>query len=166
MPLLALSIGSNIDAASNIRLALKHLRDEFGNSACSTVYESESIGFDGDNFLNLVVLIETDESLNRIVLFLKRVEDLSGRDRSQTKFSPRTLDIDILIFGEHSGDDCDIELPRSEITQHAFVLQPLAEMLPQQMHPCTEKPYAQLWNEFDKSTQRLWPIEFDWQGVS
>ena len=65
MTTLALSIGSNIDAESNIRAAVNALRVEFENIRCSTIYESKAVGFDGDNFLNFVVLADTDKALDR-----------------------------------------------------------------------------------------------------
>ena len=159
---LALSIGSNINAAQNIRAALEALRLEFGNTVCSTVFESEAVGFEGDNFLNLVVIIDTEKKLADIALALKQLEDSLGRDRSQVKFSGRPIDIDILIYGDEAGTKQGIQLPRPEITQNAFVLQPLAELMPDQTHSLSGVSYAQLWNDYDKSRQKLWPIDFKW----
>lgn len=161
MTTLTLSIGSNIDAASNIRAALEKLTAHFDGLRCSTTYESQSVGFDGDNFLNLVVLAETNSSLEEVAEFLKQVEDSLGRDRNQRRFSGRTMDIDILLFGEESGTVSGIELPRPEITENAYVLQPLAELLPDAVHPPTGKTYDTLWQEYDKSKQRLWPVATD-----
>ena len=163
MSTLALSIGSNIDAAKNLRLAHAALVQEFGNIKCSSVFESEAVGFDGDNFLNLVALIETDRPLADIAATLKHIEDVMGRDRQQPKFSGRTMDIDVLIYGDASGDECGMTLPRPEITSNAFVLWPLAELLPEHLHCPTGKRFGQLWQEFDKTRQqKLWPIDFDW----
>ncbi|PCJ16631.1 MAG: 2-amino-4-hydroxy-6-hydroxymethyldihydropteridine diphosphokinase [SAR86 cluster bacterium] len=165
MTVLALSVGSNINATQNIRVALAELNLEFGKTVCSTVFESEAIGFKGDNFLNLVLLVETDKELSGIASFLKQLEDNLGRDRSQEKFSGRPIDVDILLYGNDNGLSCSIDLPRPEITKNAFVLQPLAELLPNQVHSPTGKTFAQLWNEYDKSSQKLWPIDFDWKDV-
>ena len=165
MPILSLSIGSNINAVENIQKAVRALRSEFGNILCSPVYESETVGFSGDNFLNLVVAINTEQALPTIVSCLKGLEDRLGRNRRQSKFSGRTMDIDILCFGSETGYNCGMALPRDEITQNAFVLQPLADLLPQQCHPDSGKTYAQLWAEYDKSRQRLWAIPFEWDGV-
>lgn len=162
MPTLVLSIGSNINAATNLRRAHKALLAQFGNMQCSTVYESEAVGFAGDNFLNLVAVIVTDMPLSDIAGSLKQIEDDLGRDRQQPKFSGRTIDIDVLTYGDANGQDCGMELPRAEITCNAFVLQPLAELLPEQMHQPTGQTYAQLWQGFDKSKQNLWPVPFDW----
>jgi 2-amino-4-hydroxy-6-hydroxymethyldihydropteridine diphosphokinase len=161
---LALSIGSNIDAESNIRAALDALNLEFENIRSSTTYESQAIGFDGDNFLNLVVLADTNKGLDDVTTFLKRLEDRLGRDRLQTRFSGRTVDVDILLYGNESGMFCGIELPRPEVTENAYVLQPLAELLPDVVHPATGMSYLKLWQDYDKSKQRLWATEIDWLG--
>ncbi|MDA1369839.1 MAG: 2-amino-4-hydroxy-6-hydroxymethyldihydropteridine diphosphokinase [Proteobacteria bacterium] len=165
MPLLSLSLGSNIDPAENIRRAARALQQEFGEITCSAVFESEAIGFDGDNFLNLVVITETQVDLQPIVLFLKQLEDQLGRDRTQPRFSGRPIDIDILSFGDETGHDCGIELPRAEITRNAFVLKPLAELLPDVVHKETGRTHAALWEAFDKAGQRLWRVDFDWQDT-
>ena len=162
MTTLALSIGSNIDAESNIRAALNALNLEFENIRSSTTYESQAIGFDGDNFLNLVVLADTNKGLDDVTTFLKRLEDRLGRDRLQTRFSGRTMDVDILLYGNESGMFCGIELPRPEVTENAYVLQPLAELLPDVVHPATGMSYLKLWQDYDKSKQRLWATEIDW----
>lgn len=164
MTTLALSIGSNIDAQSNIRAALEALDLEFDNIRSSTTYESQAVGFDGDNFLNLVVLADTDKGLADVAAVLKRLEDELGRDRQQVRFSGRTMDIDILLYGSESGMCCGIELPRPEVTENAYVLQPLAELLPDMVHPATGLSYQKLWQDYDKSKQRLWAIETDWRA--
>ena len=86
MALLILSLGSNVDAQLNIGLAIQSLRGEFGNINLSTVYESEAVGFEGNNFLNLTVSIESDLLLEEINNFLKQLEDTLGRDRNQPRF--------------------------------------------------------------------------------
>ncbi len=165
MPVLTLSLGSNINAVNNIRSVVRELRKEFGEIRCSSVYESEAVGFSGDNFLNLVGLVETERPLSAILDFVKQLEDSLGRDRSMPKFSGRSMDIDILTYGEVDGADCGIALPRPEITENAFVLQPLAELLPEQLHSETRLSFSSLWLDYDKGRQKLWPIEFDWQGI-
>jgi 2-amino-4-hydroxy-6-hydroxymethyldihydropteridine diphosphokinase len=95
---------------------------------------------------------------------LKKIEDANGRLRSGPKFSPRTLDIDILVYANFVGIDASIELPRAEITQNAFVLLPLAEIAPKAIHPQRHKSYSELWNAYDKNSQPLWPIDFEWRG--
>jgi 2-amino-4-hydroxy-6-hydroxymethyldihydropteridine diphosphokinase len=163
MPLVALSLGSNINPSFNIRQAVVTLRANYPDLKLSPVYESEAVGFTGDNFLNLVATFATDESLDRLTERCRAVEDQQGRDRSAPKFSGRTLDIDILIYGELQGHHAGILLPRPEITSNAFVLRPLADLLPNGMHPALGRTFAQLWAEFDDNDQHLWPVDFDWE---
>ncbi len=162
MPELTLSIGSNIDAVKNLRKTFMRLVAVFGHVRCSKVYESEAVGFAGDNFLNMVAVISTEEPLDTVVPCLKNIEDELGRDRTQPKFSGRTIDIDILTYGDVVGLIAGIELPRAEITCNAFVLCPLAEVLPETRHPGTGLTYRELWDAYDKQQQKLWPIPFEW----
>jgi len=162
VPLLTLSLGSNIDADANIQKAVAELRSRFPELRCSSVYESESVGFEGDNFLNLVVAVETEKPLAALLKEIKGIEDTLGRDRSQPRFSSRSIDIDILTFGSLSGEHAGVFIPRSEILEHAFVLQPMAEILPDMKHPFTSRTLAEHWNEFDKAGQHLWRRDFHW----
>lgn len=161
-----LSLGSNINRYHHIKAGLDALADRFGALTVSTVFESEAVGFSGDNFLNLVVGIETDLSVAQLSACLKRIEAAHGRERSAPKFSARTLDIDILTYDDWVGVHAGIRLPRPEITENAFVLQPLAEIAPTQLHPQLQISYAELWRRYDTSAQRLWPVEFHWRGAS
>lgn len=159
-----LSLGSNVDRHNNILAALDALADLFGQLRISSVYESKSVGFDGSNFFNLVVGAATSLSIAELSDRLKRIEDANGRKRSGPKFSPRTLDIDILTFGDFVGVESGIELPRAEITKNAFVLLPLAEIAPEVLHPQLHQSYQQLWNDYDQASQQLWSIDFVWRG--
>lgn len=165
MPLVTLSLGSNIEPASNIRQALLALRFRYGELKISPVYESEAVGFSGANFLNLVVAMAVDARLEDLASELKALERQQGRDRSAGSFAARTLDVDILTFGELQGEQAGMHLPRSEITRYAFVLQPLADLLPDALHPALGKSYRELWEQFQRdegNSQRLWPVQFDW----
>ena len=159
-----LSLGSNINRHHHILAGLDALEKLFGGLAISSVYESKSVGFNGSNFFNLVVGVETDLPLAELSESLKRIEDNNGRVRSGPKFSPRTLDIDILTYGNFVGVDAGIELPRAEITRNAFVLLPLAEIAAEVLHPQLQLAYAQLWAAYDQASQALWPIDFIWKG--
>ncbi|MCX2778361.1 2-amino-4-hydroxy-6-hydroxymethyldihydropteridine diphosphokinase [Microbulbifer thermotolerans] len=157
-----LGLGSNIDRERNIRAGLKALAGEFGRLRVSRVFESVAVGFDGDNFYNLVVAIHTALPVGQLALRLRGIEDANGRLRAGPKFSARTLDIDILIYGDLTGTVDGVKLPRAEIEKNAFVLQPLAELAPDWVHPLTGKSFAQMWAEYDKTKQKLWPVAFDW----
>lgn len=159
-----LSLGSNIDARGHIAAALDSLSDEFGDLLVSSVYESESVGFAGDNFLNLVVGLESDRSVGSLDLSFKAIENARQRDRSTPRFSARTLDIDILCVDDLHRDIDGVSLPRDEILHNAFVLLPLAEIAPNTLHPVTGMSYRQHWLDFDKDRQKLWAVDFIWRG--
>lgn len=159
-----LSLGSNVDRHSNITAALDALSELLGELKISSVYESKSIGFDGSNFFNLVIGADTNLSIAELSETLKRIEDNNGRKRNGPKFSPRTLDIDILTYGDFVGTEGGVELPRAEITKNAFVLLPLAEIAPQVLHPQLQKTYHDLWQAYDQDSQSLWSIDFSWNG--
>lgn len=154
-----LSLGSNIEREKHINAALSALRDAFDVFCASSVYESEAVGFDGDNFLNLVVRIETDKSVAELAGYLRQLEDDNGRVRGGERFSARTLDIDILIYDDKVGTIDGVELPRREILKNAFVLLPMAEIVPDGLHPVEKKTYHELWQAFDKNKQKLWVVE-------
>jgi 2-amino-4-hydroxy-6-hydroxymethyldihydropteridine diphosphokinase len=164
MALIYLSLGSNIDRHRRITAALDALAENFGELLLSSVYESESVGFEGDSFFNLVVGIHSSLSVGQITKILKLIEDRNGRDRSGPRFGPRSLDIDILTVDDITGEIDGIQLPRDEVLKNAFVLLPLAEIAAQTQHPLTGQSYSQHWQEFDKVKQKLWPVEFIWRG--
>jgi len=161
-----LSLGSNINRHQNICAALDALTDQFGALEISSVYESEAVGFNGDHFYNLVVGLNTDLSVSELSRHLKNIEDANGRRRDDAKFSSRTLDIDVLTYADLSGVVDSVELPRQEILNNAFVLWPLAEIAADEVHPVAAKSYGELWQAYDKTSQKLWPVDFSWSRKS
>ncbi len=162
MTWVALSLGSNIEPVINFQSCLDALLLKFNDLSLSAVFESESIGFEGDNFLNMAVAFDTEMPLDVLIKAVKKIEDDCGRDRSQPRFSGRTLDIDVLLYGNKLGVCSGIELPRPEITENAFVLWPLSQLSEQRLHPSLKQSYKQLWENYDKESQNLWPVDFEW----
>ena len=158
-----ISIGSNIDRERHVTAALDALADWFGELLISPVYESEAVGFDGDNFYNLVVGVDTDWSVAELSRHFKQLEADNGRRRDVPKFSGRTLDLDILTWGEVTGEKDGVTLPRAEIMTNAFVLRPLADIAPAECHPACGRTYGDLWQGY-QADQKLWPVDFHWQG--
>ena len=156
-----LGLGSNQHRHNNIRSGLHALRNLLGDLIISPVYESKSVGFDGRNFFNLVVGAHTGLTIAELASALKKIEDDHGRIRNQSKYSPRSLDIDILTYGNFAGAEAGVQLPRDEITQNAFVLLPLSQVAPHVLHPTLEKTFLELWQAYDQTSQSLWQIEFD-----
>jgi 2-amino-4-hydroxy-6-hydroxymethyldihydropteridine diphosphokinase len=159
MPHCWLSIGSNQDREASIRGAIDDLNSAFGDLILSNIYESPAEGFAGEPFLNLVAGIDTNLSVGEIDRTLRAIEDAHGRIRGPDKFAPRTLDIDLLTYGQASGTLDGRELPRDEIMRYAFVLGPLAEVAPDEVHPGTGRSFRDLAEElmprFAGAGQRL-----------
>lgn len=155
-----LGLGSNIKPRDYIRAGLEHLEKIFGQVEISPVFESEAVGFEGDNFLNLVVSIGTSLPVGELSKILRKIEDDNDRLRKCERFSKRTLDIDILTYDNYVGCYDGVELPRDEILKNAFVLWPLAELTPHGRHPQTGETYADLWAKFNKDSQSLWQVEW------
>ena len=144
MPQVFVSIGSNVDRAHHIRAAISALYERFNAVRLSTVYETTAVGFVGDPFLNLVAGFDSDMGLEELVDSLRAIEMDNGRQRTQKGHGPRTLDIDVLIYGDMICEEEPIELPRSEITRQAYVLLPLAELAPHSNHPVLGERYIDL----------------------
>jgi len=155
-----ISIGSNIDAENNVRIAIHALQDHYGKLILSSVYESEAVGFDGDNFLNLVVGLKTDEDVHTVATTLRKIEDENGRTRDGPRFSSRIVDLDLLLYDDLILKEESLELPRDEITKNAFVLLPLEEIAPQLIHPISGNTMCDPWMSFDKESQKLWVVDF------
>jgi 2-amino-4-hydroxy-6-hydroxymethyldihydropteridine diphosphokinase len=164
MPRCWLSLGSNQDREASIRGAVASLLADFGELVLSSVYESPAEGFSGAPFLNLVAGIETDLGVAEIDGILRRIEDAHGRIRGPDKFAPRTLDIDLLTYGDTVGTLDGRDLPRDEILRYAFVLGPLAEVAPDEIHPGTGLTYSALWTGFRLEGQTLIPVPLDIPG--
>jgi len=155
-----LSVGSNVERESNIPAGLRALHARFGPLAVSTLYECPAVGFEGEDFYNLVVGFDSSESVSAVHGALHEIEDRFGRDRDLPKFSPRTLDIDLLLYGERIVRDGRLVLPRPEIERVAFVLAPLAELAPNREHPVTGDTYTAMWAAFDGiGAHELTPVD-------
>jgi 2-amino-4-hydroxy-6-hydroxymethyldihydropteridine diphosphokinase len=162
MPKVFVGIGSNIDRERSVRDGVADLRDQYGNVQLSSVYESDAVGFDGDAFYNLVAAFDTDDSIDAVVAKLAQIEDQHGRVRNGERFAARTLDLDLLLYGDEIITTDSYHVPRDEIPRYAFVLWPLAEMAPGDVHPEIGENYAAMWEKFDKRNQALRPISFEW----
>jgi 2-amino-4-hydroxy-6-hydroxymethyldihydropteridine diphosphokinase len=153
------SIGSNRERRRNIHLCLQALRELFGSLSISTIYRSKAVGFDGADFFNLVVGFDTQLEVHQVAASLRDVEAARGRHRNRrSKFSPRPLDLDLLLYGDLVLDEAGLQIPREDITRYAFVLRPLAEMAGNWRHPVLNCTFAELWERFEQGNEQLLPV--------
>ncbi|MCX7097066.1 MAG: 2-amino-4-hydroxy-6-hydroxymethyldihydropteridine diphosphokinase [Methylococcales bacterium] len=157
-----ISIGSNIDKDKHIPASLQALEQQFGKLICSSVYESEPVGFTGDVFYNLVVGFNSGLSVKAVAKQLRQIELDNGRTRDSQKFSARTLDLDLLLYDALVVNDGRLQIPRDEIERYAFVLEPLAEIAPDLKHPVSQQSYTELWEKFDKSQVKQMRVRPAW----
>ena len=119
-----LSIGSNIEPVKNIIFSIKELKEILADINISNTYVTPSIGFEGPEFLNLIISGNTELSLEQLNALLKVIEDNAGRDRTVKKFDSRTLDIDIVLAVKEGA----IIYKSDEINKYSFVNVPLHDI--------------------------------------
>jgi len=156
-----LGLGSNHQREQHLCSGLDALTDFLTDLRCSPVFESEPIGFKGENFYNLVARAQTDLPLIELSQRLKTIEADNGRYAPNRQGLP--LDIDVLLYGDTVGTVQGIVLPRAEILKNAFVLWPLSLLAPDYRHPEQGQTFAQLWQQMPKQ-QCLWPVAFSWRN--
>lgn len=156
-----LSLGSNIEPQIHLRAAVEELRARFGAITVSPVYRSRAVGFDGADFVNLAVGLDTDLSPQELNDWLHALEDRHGRRRDVPRYCDRTLDVDIVLYDDLVTEGPGhLQIPRREL-QHAFVLKPIADIAPQLRHPVSGRRMVELWRAFPAETEPLqiepWP---------
>ena len=149
MNFLHLNIGSNQNRRINIRLALNKLESNFTDITVSSLFESPAEGFVGSNFYNVGVNAKTKNNIYEVVDILHDIENSLGRDRSVPKFSSRIIDLDLVLYND--AIDEDLKVPRRDILKYAFVLAPLAELNPEDIHPQKGISFLNLWEEFQSN---------------
>jgi 2-amino-4-hydroxy-6-hydroxymethyldihydropteridine diphosphokinase len=140
-----LSLGSNVGARESQLREAQHRLGKIGSvTAVSSVYETEPVEFaEQPWFLNCVVALETDRSPQELMDAILRIEEEMGRKRVQKK-GPRSIDIDILLFGHTIVKSEQLTIPHPAMQHRRFVLEPLAEIAPQTLHPVLNKTIRDL----------------------
>lgn len=149
MPEVFVAAGSNIRPRANLRQAVAALAASWPGLRVSRAWLNAAVGFAGDDFINLVVAFETGQALAEVLERLKAVEVASGRERGTPKWAPRTLDLDLLLYGNLVGQFPGARLPRADLAERAYVLGPLAELAPGRRHPVLGETFGELWSRFD-----------------
>ena len=157
-----LGLGSNESPEANLGLAIAELKKRYGELAISAIYRSAAVGFDGEDFLNLVVRLQSEDSPLAICHEIELIHDLAGRVRGSDKWGSRPLDVDLLLYDDLVKDERPIRVPRDDILRYSFVLRPLAELAPDQVHPVTGRTMLEHWQDFVASSHPLEEVSIDW----
>ena len=135
--LAALGVGANLgDPRAAVRKAIEDLAQlpSTVTVAVSSLYSSAPLDADGPDYVNAVVQVRTDLSPDALLAALQAIEQQAGRERPYRN-APRTLDLDILLYGEYRVDRDDLQIPHPRMWQRAFVVLPLAEIAPDLVSP-------------------------------
>lgn len=153
MPIIAyISIGSNVgDKQVNCRKAIDHLVELGRIISVSSLYYTEPVGYkEQEDFINAVAAVETSCSPLELLSRCHSIEDRLGRRRT-VRWGPRTIDLDILLYGDLVMNQVDLVIPHPLMTRRKFVLAPLSEINPAVVHPILNKTAAQLLGELQIS---------------
>ena len=152
-----LSVGSNIEAEEHLHMACKELAADFGDLTLSSVYRNEAIGFEGDDFLNMVIGFNTTAKPEQVSDTLQHLHAKAGRVYHENRFCSRTLDLDMLLYG--SLVKRHLKLPHADIEKYGYVVGPMAEVAPQLRHPINGMTMQELWKRFDKDDKPLHKVD-------
>ena len=148
------SIGSNIgDRLENIQSSLDLIHSRIASlTGISCIYESESIGFDGDDFYNICTSFFSNISPHLVMQQLLEIEKTLGRNRSdEAKYISRIIDIDILLIEDLVIDSEELKVPHPEMCNRRFVMEPLIEIDPNLIHPVSKVSLKEIYEAFDQN---------------
>ena len=147
--------GSNIEPERNLQLAVAALAREFPGSRFSPWYRNRAAGFEGDDFINLVAGFATALDPPTLLERLRAIEAQCGRTRDAPRWAPRSMDLDVLLFGELVCVAPPLTVPRPDLLKRAYMLGPLADLAPDLKHPTAGKTIGELWRGFDQAAHPL-----------
>ena len=158
MPEVYLAAGSNVAPERHLACAARELAREFPGVRFSPWYRNRAAGFEGDDFINLVAGFTTGLALPEVLERLHAIEVQCGRQRDAPRWAPRSMDLDVLLFGDLVCDEPRLKLPRPDLVKRAYMLGPLAALAPQVMHPTEQRTIGELWQRFDRAAHPLEPV--------
>ena len=159
MPTVYVAAGSNVEPRHHLALASRELCREFPGVRFSPWYQNKAVGFEGDDFINLVAGFDTGLPLDEVLPRLHAIETLCGRPRGAPRWAPRSMDLDMLLYGELVRDEPKLKLPRPDLLKRAFMLGPLVDLAPGLVHPTLKLTIAELWEQFDRAAHPLVRVE-------
>lgn len=152
-------IGSNLLPEKHIRIAVAELEQRFGPLTLSPVYRNPAVGFDGPDFYNLVAGFDTECSPADLMGQIEEIHELADRARGPDKFVTRSLDIDLLIYGDVISEQ--FKLPRADVLDYEFALKPLCDIAPRLRHVQTGRQLRSHWREMSENGHALELVDFD-----
>jgi 2-amino-4-hydroxy-6-hydroxymethyldihydropteridine diphosphokinase len=156
--------GSNVAPVANLRRALDGLAAVFPALRVSPAYRNRAVGFDGEDFVNLVVELQTDLALPAVLERLHAIEESCGRARHAPKWAPRSMDLDVLLFGDAVIDEPGIKVPRPDLVRRAYMLKPAADLAPDVRHPTLGRTLGELWQSFDSASHPMTAVDLGWRA--
>lgn len=154
--------GSNVEPLAHLRRALDALLPRYPRLRRSTAYRNRAVGFEGEDFVNLVIRFDTDDDVHAVIDQLHAAEALCGRERHAPKWAPRSMDLDILLYGDRVCDQPGLVLPRPDLVRKAYMLGPAAELAPDTVHPTLGVTLGELWRNFAQVEHPLEAVELGW----
>jgi len=147
--------GSNVAPCEHMTLATLELAREFPDICFSPWYQNHAAGFDGADFINLVAGFRTELPVEELLAVLQRIESLCGRPREAPRWAPRSMDLDVLLYGDLVCQRPGLTLPRPDLLLRAYMLGPLADLAPDLLHPTAGLTIGELWRRFDHAAHPL-----------
>jgi 2-amino-4-hydroxy-6-hydroxymethyldihydropteridine diphosphokinase len=163
--LVLVAAGSNVDPVANLRRALDALARHYPDLRCSRAYHNAAVGFDGEDFVNLVLGFDTDDDVCAVLARLHAAEEACGRERNAPKWAPRAMDLDILLYGDRVCDEPGLVLPRPDLVRRPYMLGPAAELAPDLVHPTLGRTLGELWRDFDRAAHAMQPVDIGWRAA-
>ena len=164
MPAVYLAAGSNVEPGRHLAMAVRELEKTFPDVRFSPWYRNRAVGFEGDDFINFVAGFSTELTVEDVVARLQFIEALCGRSRAAPRWAPRTMDLDVLLYGELVRQTPTLKLPRPDLLKRAYMLGPLADLAPELVHPTEGRTIGELWRRFDRGSHPLIPVRPGGEG--
>jgi 2-amino-4-hydroxy-6-hydroxymethyldihydropteridine diphosphokinase len=150
--------GSNVEPEKNLARACGEIARHWEDARFSRAFRNKAVGFEGPDFINMVVEFHTAESIDVVLARLRDIEVLCGRARNSPKWASRAMDLDILLFGARIEKTDDYTVPRPDLLKRPYMLGPMAELAPGVVHPVEQKTIGELWQEFDRDGHAMTPV--------
>jgi 2-amino-4-hydroxy-6-hydroxymethyldihydropteridine diphosphokinase len=155
--------GSNLEPEKHLARACTEIHDAWPDVVFSRAYRNAAVGFEGPDFINLVVGFTTQQPLDGVIARLRAIETLCGRPRHAAKWASRTMDLDVLLYGDLVEKTSDYTLPRPDLLKRPYMLGPMAEIAPEVVHPLAGKTMRELWRDFEGNGHAMTPVELPFE---